>query len=441
MTVWSDIRTANAIDVRGATEIVSERRAVSKTFDLGDGRRKLVSGLTPLHYDDNGLKEIDLTPVERRDHWLIDKAPFVLKVWKGRPGFEYRSRRGGRAKADLMAMDGQARTLASQATVHADGLQWADVAPNLDIQLRVKPHKVEFFKILKAADAYTAFDWDVEHDAGQRFRVGRTSRGYDARPTQVKDRHRHAEMRVTVSNERSVDGKTSFRYREEFRGRVSDIVDKRTRQRQWKDNLRYPITIDAPDITENLVDADDVAQLNANLYTTFTTVGAGLSSFGSYVQRGGLRYQTIAVPNGATIDLAVIKTTRSSTFGSPQIQWYGDDVDDAAAWSGSSKPSDITKTTASANANTGAGLQSQDITSIVQEIVNRGGWSSNNDMRFALDHLGGTTTGVWAFYDVAHPTGAPAVLEIDYTVGGAAGQPAVKRFGGVPYMAANRGVW
>ena len=102
---------------------------------------------------------------------------------------------------------------------------------------------------------------------------------------------------------------------------------------------------------------------------------------------------------------------------------YGDDVDDAAVWSAGNKPSGVTKTTANTALAFGTNdtFVSQDVTGIVQEIVNRAGWVSGNDMRFALLNTG-AVQGYMRFDDYSRAGTNHAILEVTFAAASSTGR-------------------
>lgn len=104
----------------------------------------------------------------------------------------------------------------------------------------------------------------------------------------------------------------------------------------------------------------------------------------------GLRYTSLAIPQGATITSAYIKfrAQDNSSSSSASVKIYGEDVDDASSYS--SDDEDITDRTRTSAYKTWSMprfysnnyYDSDDISSIIQEIVNRSGWESGNDMSF-----------------------------------------------------------
>ncbi len=138
------------------------------------------------------------------------------------------------------------------------------------------------------------------------------------------------------------------------------------------------------------------------------------------VQQGGVRFLSVGIPNGATINSATITlTARSSLTSFTSLTAYGDDVDSAAAWGASSRPTSGFTDTTSGTAQTtmpASGTFTLECAVPVQEIVDRAGWSSGNNMRFRLFPIAGYAGGTIFDLDGSHSS--EAVLDIDYTVGG-----------------------
>ncbi|MFH1672674.1 MAG: PilC/PilY family type IV pilus protein [Pseudomonadota bacterium] len=113
----------------------------------------------------------------------------------------------------------------------------------------------------------------------------------------------------------------------------------------------------------------------------------------------GTRFKEVEIPQGATITNAYIEFTAyansAAAVAGATLTFTGQDIDDAPTFTGTN--SDIsgrTDTTASVNWEvpawtSGTAYQSPDISSIVQEIVNRSGWSSGNGMVFKISSSSG----------------------------------------------------
>ena len=109
-----------------------------------------------------------------------------------------------------------------------------------------------------------------------------------------------------------------------------------------------------------------------------------------------LRFLDITIPQGSTITSAYIRMIVADTRGDlgTNIIIRGDDVDNSGALSASHAEkgggSGLTSTTQTVNWNPGAATvnttkNTPSLVSIVQEIVDRAGWSSGNAMTFGLD--------------------------------------------------------
>jgi len=155
----------------------------------------------------------------------------------------------------------------------------------------------------------------------------------------------------------------------------------------------------SPTITVNAsvgLGTDDAQQIGTTMTTTGVTIGASLDATTEYV---GLRFQSIAIPQGATITNAYLRVVPSGTAeDEPLVTIAGFDEDNTATFS--TTASNITNrtittaTVAWSNTNlsaTGTSYHnSPALTTIVQEIVDRGGWASGNAMGFRIQ--GGATS-------------------------------------------------
>lgn len=150
---------------------------------------------------------------------------------------------------------------------------------------------------------------------------------------------------------------------------------------------------------------------------------------------GGVRFTGVTIDQGTTITSATLTgvvygNSAGGSSKSLQLDVFGDDVDNAPAWSASSHPgSGFTETTASASQTLGSGTRDQGdsvawtITSIIQELVDRGGWSNGNAVRFKIERNSGSPTyNEIRFYDYDTDTlSSIFTLDIVYSDGGVTG--------------------
>lgn len=150
-------------------------------------------------------------------------------------------------------------------------------------------------------------------------------------------------------------------------------------------------------------------------------VASGFNGFETGV--GFVRFLNVTVPQGATIDSATLTLNITGITGTPDTTLYGVDEDNAAAFADPGNlPSAAARTTASADPDpAGTGTKVITITSILQEIVDRGGWASGNALAFVAVDNAGSGANAWGAEDYGDAGTAEAVLDITYTAGGAAG--------------------
>ncbi len=154
---------------------------------------------------------------------------------------------------------------------------------------------------------------------------------------------------------------------------------------------------------------------------------------------GGFRFNAVDIAGGATIDTVDFELYGINFGGRLQADITANDVDDAADFSGDP---DVTTRIASAattattrwdhdfhvgngflGSNSDDGL---DMNAIIQEIIDRGGWSSGNDLVLlaaGTDKGGGRGPATFAVRAYDGNTSQAARLTIDFTGGG--GGPAV----------------
>ncbi len=139
---------------------------------------------------------------------------------------------------------------------------------------------------------------------------------------------------------------------------------------------------------------------------------------GANEQRIGMRFSSINIPIGAIITNAYIDFKADDVNSSAgNLTIWGEDVDDAITFSATDKISTRIKTSASvawspsAWNTIGVVHQTPNINTVIQEIVNRSGWNSGNDVVVIIEGQGEREA---ESYD-GDPAGAP-LLVINYTI-------------------------
>jgi type IV pilus assembly protein PilY1 len=138
--------------------------------------------------------------------------------------------------------------------------------------------------------------------------------------------------------------------------------------------------------------ANDAEQFESNVNTIDNDLDIGFDTESGKEQTVGLRFRDIDIPKDATIlDANIVFTSKGVSLGDTTFTIKGINESNVAQFSNTAN--DITsRPTTSAQVvwdtvewDTGArDFETSDITSIVQEIVNRSGWASGNTMGFVI---------------------------------------------------------
>lgn len=131
---------------------------------------------------------------------------------------------------------------------------------------------------------------------------------------------------------------------------------------------------------------------------TFDTTGTawvagyqGSTSYGAF-----FRFTNVTIPSGATINTASMNFRTTLGAGTPDIRMAMEDADDPAFPSGKTDAEGRTITSSYANYTTawpGAGARTTpDFAGSVQEVIDRGGWSSGQAMQHHWRDFKGVNT-------------------------------------------------
>jgi hypothetical protein len=133
----------------------------------------------------------------------------------------------------------------------------------------------------------------------------------------------------------------------------------------------------------------------------------------------GLRFQNVTIPQGSTINTAVLSCYLVSTsYDSPDTTIYGDNADNSAAFT--TTASDIsnrtatTATVAYTASNIGTGYKdTPDLSAVIEEITDRGSWSSGNALTLII--TGDSAGSVYRIRSYEGDSAQAPTLAIDYT--------------------------
>lgn len=384
-------------------ELTEKRTVRSKTYDLQNGgqRRLLVNIAEPMHYLSaitGKLEDIDCTPSldASTTSFVVNKAPYTLRVSQSAPSYRYTSQ-AGEVSVTLVSIGGSA--VSGAPTQSGTTYVWTGIAKKTDYVITPLPFGVKTELILANATSPQSWAWSIIGSTGLiRPIAGRDASGQICEINTV------------------VNGDT---YTATWSGRVTTLAKLRADPgTAWSTSVVYPVTID-PSINETIsTGADDCFSIPSIAFNnTATYIEAGVGALGN--ENGGVRFQTIALPAGATISTATLTLNLTTVTSTPLTRFYGDDVDSAAAFATTSLPANITKTTAFTNFNpTTTGSKAIDVTSIIAEIAARPGWASGNNMRLVAFNNGATGSKAWKAEALEAAGTAQATLDITYTTGG-----------------------
>jgi len=383
-------------------ELKKKRTFSSKTYDLGGYKKRLSIHQTPIHYKrDDLFHEIDLTPTLTNNVYLIDKTPYALRILPDECAYRYTSFTGDVVTVSLL-------TESANGSYIDNKFVYSDVFKDTDYEIRPMSTGCATKLVLKSSDAPKSWQWKIEGNKDLILPL----KGFDSAGNVVELNYSY-DGDILLAN---------------WTGRVSNSFVLRSKKKDgWNSEVSYPVFID-PTVNEAIVTGadDNSSSVGSSFDNNNNTLFAGYL-FGD-LRNAGLRFPSVAIPQGATISSAVIQLYVNLVAGSPDVDVVGDDQDDAPVLSESNRISSVTPTTASVNlasisTNTAYTFTVNDI---VQEIIDRTGWSTSNAIQFAFigNVVGGSINAI-QFAAFEHATRLEAQLDIDYTVAGGGNTPSI----------------
>lgn len=189
-----------------------------------------------------------------------------------------------------------------------------------------------------------------------------------------------------------------------------------------------------PTFSQNCTSGNDGYFNSSSLYTTGNDIVCG---FAAIAYGSVFRFTNVTIPAGSTVSAATMTVYNNFGGGTPDIRCYLEAADSPAM--PTTRADTVGRTLTSgyctyATAYTSSQYRTTpDNTSAVQEVVNRGGWASGNAMIWHWRDNAGSGTKYIQVNQADFMSGANAPsVSITYTEP-ASGQPASKRFFGVPH--------
>jgi len=186
-----------------------------------------------------------------------------------------------------------------------------------------------------------------------------------------------------------------------FHGEISGVPSKSTTTIFKKHRLAPPpvYTIDR----EVLISSDDASAIFSTTWFSLTSVSVWTGAYNaSYYSYGsGMRFQDIAIPPGSTIDEAhLILTSLLNAPVPAKSEIHAEAVDSAPTFANNRAAFDDRRGNVTAalvlwddpDWDYDVAYDSPDIKAIIQELINRPGWLSGNDIVLFWDDLADRTT-------------------------------------------------
>lgn len=177
--------------------------------------------------------------------------------------------------------------------------------------------------------------------------------------------------------------------------------------------------------------ADDILHvIGDDVYNTTVRVGNDVSV--NY--NSGMRFQNITIPQGATIDTAILYfTSNDVTTGTTcNATIEGEAVDDAAAFSTLANYTGRARTSANVAWSsieqwsvTTTTYLSVNFKTVVQEIVNRGGWASGNDLAIFINNNSSSSGAKRVAYNYENSSTLCPLIHIVYSTTAATKRAAI----------------
>lgn len=182
-------------------------------------------------------------------------------------------------------------------------------------------------------------------------------------------------------------------------------------------------------VTSGANDAYDVADVSYD--ASSVRFNAGTFDVSNFNYRSAARFVSVSIGNGETINTAAMtlraSTTHSGTDCRTKLSCFDEDnaslPASSAAWNGASKTTAQTDWDIATVWSVDSDYTSADFSASIQEIVDRGGWSSGNALVVDWSNDGSPTSANnlrRAYSYNGSSTYAPK-LDIDYTAGGGGG--------------------
>ncbi len=448
--------------------VVVERRRNSIKHRLGnapDGRQRfaLDVAIGPFHYGPDNDQEIDtaLVPSTAPWNWEMTKANFEVRALSRLDAGQVIEYRNGsewvrfqpmalQYSNDLNQIQQISVPASVDATVDDDTLTWtAGYGPGLDFSWQVQTARLAKLLTINTLADLPAVDQFIldggnpvlelnlifAHSAGVTPYVNGQPWSKGDRDTQglVEFRDSQGDVLWWFNLPRSWDAENNEQLGTlRFKKQGNSLYVSHRVPLSFVQGAVYPLMID---IDEQVgASGDDFLHYQDNGNHTFDSAGNNLfcGHISSTVKRmqGGMRYTTVAIGNGDTIDVAnsVVTALLTRSTNTVRARIRADDADNPSAPTNDAGWDAMVDTTAEVAWDplpafvADATYTTPDFKAVIQELVDRGSWASGNAMIVLIgDRDNESTAGSqvrrdWHSWD--GDTAKASKLHIEFTAGG-----------------------
>jgi hypothetical protein len=329
-------------------EVEELRDFKTKHYIQPNGGRKQIYSTGLYHYKQgNHFEEIDTAIWEVGQWFRMDKSVWRLKSRRDKVQWSMAGQYAGKITATLVELDGTdiaALPVNETAILNAQqDVIWPNIMDGLELVLDVRPRKCKPTLKIQNNLSPTQIKFHVieEHNPSSRYLMDGWANiiAFDAQGRTLQ-----------VLYDRIETGPGEYTVEYTFTNNVWILDDPGDENSgNWQPIATFPLLLD-PDITETTADTEDGYDNFAfggsgNWTDTATTMYSGYIGVKSKTDThadGGVRFTTVGLDQGETIDLAEYKIYVTSLSVDSQGSWgpqiYGNDIDDAPAWSNTDPP-------------------------------------------------------------------------------------------------------
>jgi hypothetical protein len=416
-------------------EITSLRTANSKTYDLGNGIKQLVSSVGYIHYWDTRWKDIDLTIIP------CDLFEFEYYCYKNNfiayfndatdvvnfnlASFEIKNSRGDSRWINYKLVNASP----SRVEVNENRIKYFDCYDGIDVEYIVTTDKLKELITVRDFNSYRDVKFSIKLNGCYYLK------DYDTGDVIFYDDDTNEELyRITAPfayDSTFNEDSQSYQYgNAEFelgQAEVNNLVYDSIKvivDHNWLANASFPVTVDPTTTLQVGASANDGYWGDkGNFLNNDPTLYIG--NFVGYENRNlFFRVTGVTVPKNATISAAKIqyRANAAGTSTSCNTRIHLNAADNATAPTSNADAESKATTTAYIDWTigtwaSGTWYDSPDIKTAVQEIVNRSGWASGNAMMILHKNNGSSSSSyrVASAYDNASIYAPKLVIE--YTEG------------------------